>query len=307
VTAVRGDPPLPPTLAGALARRAELWREPRLDVGALDAGWTTAAAFFADSEAVEDWLAYQDAHVHGLDDRGRAAALITDYSYMFALAVVPLLVGWRMVPDLSPAKLALRFDVQPVEHDGALLQQRRLQVRFLGGAFRTDRADAAPGASSDTPRLQAHFRGAVEGHFRPFVAVLHARSRLSRSALWRLVADSLAAVFLDAGQRCRCKETALAEAAAILKAEGSPLNNRQLHFFDITLCAGDDPERILLSRTFRSRGGCCRFYTAEGGRLCSTCVLKDQAERDRGIVDALCRRLGLPAAGTRFRSQIHPG
>jgi hypothetical protein len=290
------------SLPEALAIQARLWPEPRVDQGLLEAGWTTAAALFADDDAVEDWLDYEATYVPGLDRKGRAAALITDYSYMFAASTVPLLVGCRLVPDLSPANYALRFEIGPVEHDGEVFLQRRMQVRFLNAACRTDR-----GRLRERSELQAHFRHEVEAHFQPFIETLHGKSRLPRNAFWRLVADSLAALFLDAGQRFARKAEALAEAAAILKVEGSPLNNRQLHYFDIALSAADDPGRILLSRTFRSRGGCCRYYTADPARLCTTCVLKDPAERDRGIVEAMCRRLGLSAADTSFTSQIQTG
>ncbi|WP_442580069.1 (2Fe-2S)-binding protein [Mesorhizobium sp. ASY16-5R] len=78
----------------------------------------------------------------------------------------------------------------------------------------------------------------------------------------------------------------------ILKQPGSPLFNRQLHYFDLTL--RDEGQRELLSWTFRARGGCCRFYTVEGGKLCSTCVLKNAAERDNELLDAMRRRFGSP-------------
>jgi hypothetical protein len=200
----------------------------------------------------------------------------------------------------------MRYDVGPVEHDGHMIEQRRIAIRFLSPHCRTEEGEGAEAGRPlpDAMVLEAHYRKEVEGHFRPFVEILHRKSRLSRSALWRLVADSLAAVFLDGGLRFGCKAEALAAAKAVLKAEGSALNNRQLHYFEIALCAADDPDRIVMARSFRARGGCCRFYTAAGGPLCTTCVLRDPAERDRRIVDSMCRRLGQPVEGARFTSRI---
>jgi hypothetical protein len=82
----------------------------------------------------------------------------------------------------------------------------------------------------------------------------------------------------------------------VLTPPGSPLANRQLHSIEVTLRDDACPERVLASYTFRARGGCCRFYRAEGGSLCSTCVLQPPAERERILQAAMRRKLGLPAA-----------
>jgi hypothetical protein len=68
----------------------------------------------------------------------------------------------------------------------------------------------------------------------------------------------------------------------VLKYPGSPLYNRQLHFFDLTL--RDERQRELLTWTFRARGGCCRYYTVEDGTLCETCVLKKPADRNAELL-----------------------
>jgi hypothetical protein len=277
--------------------QSTFWPEPRIDFGPLETGWIAAADLFGDDAAVDDLLQYEATFTRGLDQKGRAAALITEYSHMFAITAVPLLVGHGLVPDVSLANYALCFETRPIEHDGRMLEQRRPRVRFLSSVCWTDREEVStePAMLLDRAGLRARFRAGVEDHFRPFVERLHRKSRLSRSALWRLVADSLAALFLDAGQRYGRKAEAMDEGLAILKAPGSPLNNRQLHYFDVALHDERDHDRILLSRTFRARGGCCRYYTAEGGTLCTTCVLKDPVERDRGILDAMRRHLEMPA------------
>ena len=182
-------------------------------------------------------------------------------------------------------------------HDGRTVEGRTARVRFLSAAFHTEHESHAGFADAkavlDRTGLRARFRLGVD-HFRPLIDRLHGKSGLSRNALWRLTGNSVAALFLDAGQRFERELEARADAMAILKQPGSPLTNRQMHYFDLAVHDDEHPERVLLARSFRARGGCCRFYLAEGGMLCSTCVLLDPAERDRALVDAMRRHLGLP-------------
>lgn len=283
-------------LKGALHQLSGLWREPHLDVGDLDTGWIRAETLFADDAMLDDLLDYQASFTPGLDFKGRAAFLITEYSYMFALSVVPLFVGFGLVADLSPRNYALRFTTRPVEHKGRMLEERRADIRFLSNLFFSEGGDGCADrvAVAGKTALDDRFRREIENHFHPLIERLHVRTSLPRHAFWRLVTDSLAAIFLDAGQRFQCVQQAQRDAMTILKKPGSPLNNRQVHYFDISIADDDDPARILAAKTFRARGGCCRYYTVDGGKLCSTCVLKKADDRDRDIIAAMRRRLGLP-------------
>jgi ferric iron reductase protein FhuF len=287
-------------LRDALAAQSKLWHEPRIDVGALGPGWVTAAALFGDDAALDDLLEYQATFTRGLDQKGRAAFLVANYSYTFAITAAPLFVGFALVPDFSPSNYALRFDTRPIKHDGRTVEERQARVRFLSAAFSTDKQSNAthPDAKTllDRAGLRALFRQSIEDHFRPLIERLHRKSGLSRNALWRLAGDSLAALFLDAGERFQRDVDAQADAMAILKQPGSPLNNRQMHYFDVAVRDDERPERALASRTFRARGGCCRYYTAEGGKLCSTCVLKDPVERDQELMNAMRSGLSLQVA-----------
>lgn len=281
----------------ALATRSAMWPETVTDLGALEPGWISAEALFADAAAVEEYLAYEGSFYQRVDRRTSAAAMMVDYSYIFAMATVPLLAGFGIVPDLSPRNYALQFHLAPLEHDGQTLDVRRAHIRFLSTTFRTNREvrmDAAhqPVESTDICDL---YRQAVEDHMRPLVETLSDRTGLSRSALWRLVADAIAAGFLDAGRRFDRLEEAQAMAMKILKQPGSPLCNRQLHFFELTL--RDDEQRKLLSWTFRARGGCCRYYTVEEGKLCHTCVLKKREDRNAGLLRTMRRMYRATADG----------
>lgn len=287
-------------LQSALAAQGKLWPEPRLDVGALAPGWITTAALFADDAAIDDHLAYQGSFNEGADAKSRAAFLLSDYCAMFTVSSVPLLVGAGVVPDFAPTRFAMQFYLRRVEHDGQSAELRRAHVRFLSPAFASDRESATdhPDAQPlpDRTGLCDRFRESVEAHFVVVIDALQRRTGLPKSAMWRLVGDALAVGFLDAGRRYDRLPASLAMAEAVLKHDGSPLKNRQMHFCDVTVCDAADPDRVLACHTFRARGGCCRYYRIPGGKLCSTCVLHDAATRERLLQNVMRRRLGLPAA-----------
>ena len=134
------------------------------------------------------------------------------------------------------------------------------------------------------------FRFEIESHFQPVIEAIHRRAQLSKAALWRLVADAIAGRFLDSGRRFGNVETAKAAAMTILKVPGSPLANRQLCYFDLTVLNKNQQE---FSYTFRQRGGCCRYYQIEPGHMCPTCVLKTPEERDEELRLAMRQHLGV--------------
>lgn len=272
--------------------RQSRWPAPRIEITNDGiAGWTPVEQWLADDQAIAGLLDYQKSFTPDLDRKGQAAYAIGDYSHMLATAFVPLLVGFRMVPDFGPANVEIGFDLKPVEHNGLPLTERLWRLRLANLACRTD-------VSLPTSDLAGDFRCHVEAHMTGLVEALHGESGLSRSALWRLVGDSISQVFLDAGRHFGRIEQAKTDAMAILKSHGSPLANRQMHYFDIEICKPAQPDEVLVSATYRARGGCCRFYTVEGGHLCATCVLQDPVERDLKLERLLRQRLGLSGSET---------
>ncbi|SEF53222.1 Ferric iron reductase protein FhuF, involved in iron transport [Bosea lathyri] len=263
----------------------------------MEPGWTTAEAFFANDTVIEEFLDYEGSFNAGTDRKACGSLMMTDYAYVFALATVPAFLGFAILPDLSPSRFALQFHTTQDEHDGHTHEVRRAHVRYLSGGFCTSRKDHAAHPDGRGPmthnQIADAFCTAVKAHFEPLIEQLHARTKLSRNAFWRLVADALAGWFIEAGRRLGCLEAAKASAMAVLKRPGSPLNNRQLHYFDLSVC---DRAGQPFSHTFRGRGGCCRFYTVEGGEYCSTCVLKDPRQRDDDLRQAMRRHLGLTGA-----------
>jgi hypothetical protein len=113
----------------------------------------------------------------------------------------------------------------------------------------------------------------------PLIDTLFRLSGLSRSALWRLVSDSLASTFLQHGRTIGQPETAIALARSILRDPASKLFNKQTDFEWVSI-----PSAAQNGDWMRVRGGCCRYYTApdEDATHCMTCVLRSpESRRDR--------------------------
>jgi len=266
------------SLTEATALQQSMWPEVPCSAGSMLAGWTTSAALFSSPSALEEFLDYEGSFDPGVDLKSRAAFLMSDYCYIFFMATVPLLVGRGVVPDMSPEAVSLQFYTHHGEHDGEPMTVRRAHVRLLSPQIFTDR-DAGPFSTvTDHAGLCERFRIGVEQHFHPLVEALAKRTGFSKNAQWRLVGDAIAGRFLDVGRRFGCLTEAIASAMAIVKVQGSPLNNRQLGYFDLTL--HDSALKEPFTYTFRARGGCCRYYTVEGAEKCPTCVLKSHEERD---------------------------
>lgn len=288
-------------LRTCLAGRERHFPTPDVSLWSDDRGWRRASDCLTDAAFVGDLLDHQRSFTPDLDGKGQGAYAIGEYSHMLASATVPLLVGFRIVPDFRPDACAIGYDLHPVEHAGRTLDARKWRIAIPPSTFHVEAANeneeiCRAGESAirvDLATLCDRFREALEAHCAPLVEMIHRRTRLGRNALWRLVGDSFSQVFLDAGRAYDCAERARSAALLVLKAPGSPLTNRQMHFFDIAVHDDHEPSREIMSMTFRARGGCCRYYTVEGGHLCTTCVLQDPAKRDLTIETHLRNRLGL--------------
>ncbi|WP_245261763.1 ferric iron reductase [Ancylobacter sp. FA202] len=261
---------------------------PLADIGPIEPGFTPLATLFGAERFLTAMLARQQAATPGLDEKGAAAFFITEYSNLLGiLAAVPFL-SHGLVPDLSARNCALAAQPPPGEPPD-------VRLRLLNAAGVTDRPLAAPSSlirPVDRAGLLEALGQSLEAHMAPLIDTLHTRTGLPRRAMWRLVGDAVAMRFLEAGQRLGCEAVAKADVMAALMRTGSPLANRQLHFFDVEIV--DDARRVLARRTFRARGGCCRFYTAPGGSLCTSCVLVKPEDRRQRIEARMRAELGLP-------------
>lgn len=288
-------------LEEALEVQKPLWSEFLVECGGMEEGWTTARAFFGDAAAIDAFLDYERSHHSHMDDRTCAALMMIDYCYVFMLATIPLVAASGIVPDLAPEHIALRMFDDRHEHEGEVHDVRRADIRYLSRRFSTDRPSL--GRHRDATLLSGRgelcdtYRVAIENHFSVLIAALVKRSGLGRPALWRLVADAVAGRWLEVGRQLGCLDQARQDAMRVVKHTGSPLYNKQLHFFDLTL--RDDNREPIGSWTFRARGGCCRYYTVAEGNLCSTCVLKKPEIRDAELLETMRRHIALLTAGQR--------
>lgn len=229
-----------------------------------------------DTGLVEAWLTAEAQAQKGADDKLAAAYLLG----RIAFAVCEVLAALAL-EGLQPARLA---------PDAVALTARRALWHLDGQSGEGRAYDIVLAEARLVPcsAPSAVLGAALPELFAPLVRHLVPRSGLSRGALWRLVGDALSGALLLQGKHAGRAEEAMEIADAVLRDRESPLHSRQTGFFRIDL-----PERPDIAEWFRARGGCCRYYTTEGGAYCSTCVLRDSKSREALLRAHLRRKHGL--------------
>ncbi|WP_099866410.1 ferric iron reductase [Pararhizobium haloflavum] len=276
------DVPQNHRLAHWLQWQAAHWPRPLVTLGALEDGWQTVDALTREEPALDRLLVAQAMGRSGIDRRTLAAYLIARHSYCVAFAFGPAYLHGGILADVSDRSMAIRLTPDSFEADGRRIEYTAVSLRFLKSGVLSD----DPVLESRDGVMQVDDRAALrrmacqrlEAHFSPLIDAIGEMTGLPAAAQWRLVSDSVAAVFLDIGQRADAVDAACTEATAILKQPGSPLANPQMHFFDLDVPGS--PGNASVKRRYRSRGGCCRYYKTDGGSLCATCVLQKPEARD---------------------------
>jgi hypothetical protein len=231
-----------------LAQRAEL----SVDCGPT-AGWTPLAELSGDRfDLAGDYIVAWQAAYPGLDRRGGAAFLIGGLSYALTSLMVALRLVNGGVPDLTRIAVGL---------DG-----RELWYRL-------------PEDAALEPADPLSMARRLEAVLDPIVERAKTETRLAPAAQWRCVADSFASAFLYTGRALGAEARMREEVLSVIGHPCLQMANPQTGFRDVSIrcAAGRD-----LTATFLKRGGCCRYYTADGAEYCSTCVLRresDQVER----------------------------
>ncbi|MFC4351723.1 (2Fe-2S)-binding protein [Fodinicurvata halophila] len=232
------------------------------------------------SDTLATLLSWQAERVAGMDLRAQAAFLVANLSYRLSLMLGSVYLKETALPRLDADLLYLKLSQTPAAQSSTpAASHLHLHLADETGAAFPEQPEAMP----------AQLSAQLESCMDPLVERLRTDTRLAPAAQWRLIADSLAMGFLLVGQALDQEETAKQKALAVVKRPGSRLFNKQLGFISLSLPNPEGtPQR---PRSFVSRGGCCRYYTVEGGQLCPTCVLEPLDKQHSRL-----RELHAPAA-----------
>ena len=261
----------PPSPAICPDRLTAAWQENGVALGAVAADDPTLERLARDRDARKGAYRLYGQVTPGLDRMGRCAHLVNIVAYRLGRAVALLDYAGRDGRCLTPGRIGAHFALARGEKGGE--PHDVVDWRFTLPAL--PEVIAAPDASA--------LGGVIEDLFLPLVDSVATDSRLGRGALWRLVADGVAAGFLLCARDLGIAEHGRSRAEALVQRPGSRLANRQIRFLEGTVPAERSPTGAPLRDRFRLRGGCCRLYTANGGDYCRTCV--HRSDRDARLRD----------------------
>ena len=213
-------------------------------------------------DALDRWLADTTTLAPGMDARTAAAYLLSIFLWRFGQILGALYLSGAALPVFTANDVAADMT--------ATGEGRSRDIRF-----RYRLTGTGPVLSGNQAGMT---RSIVDVH-RPLVDALHDRTRLSKSALWRLVTDGVAEGFLDHGRATGEEQRAQLEALSVLAEP--PLHNPQWRFVQIDVGGKR-------RRWFRLRGGCCRMYLMPATDYCTTCVVRpadQQIARLRAFVE----------------------
>lgn len=228
-----------------------------VDHGPLDAGWVTLAEL-ADTrfDIAKGYFAAAVAGSPGLDLRGQGAYFIGTLAFYAAAALAAPALAGEMLPDIDAHSLA----VTPTDA-GAMSLRYRISD------------DVGP---TDTPIGEI-----MERTFAPLIERIKIETRLAEPAQWRLVADGIASGSLLVGEARSCMGEAQVLGLATVRDPRFKPFNGLTGYLEVE------------GSVFLKRGGCCRYYTADEGSYCATCILREPGDQ---IVE-LKRYLAEVAAG----------
>lgn len=218
----------------------------------------TPDALAGDIDRLEAWLETQGIAAVDMDKRTRAAYLIGGIAW----SVCVWLAAFELTARPGPSRVGIRQERYWWHGESESHEYVRYPI-----AIETEPGPADP-------------RKTIEDLFAPLIAATMVTSGLSAGAQWRLVSDSVAQAFQHVGEQLGLAERGREIATAIL-AEGR-LNNGKTSFVEIPLGHA--------THWYVSRGGCCRYYTTQGGEYCSSCVLRkreDQIARYREYYESI--------------------
>lgn len=243
-------------------------------------GWHALSELFAPGSAVlDEQIAIAQNRLRTRAVNVVASALLQSYQWpLIAVAVAGYLLD-RRVPELGASNIRIHLDAQG-DADG---------IAFLDGSFSALRGDAAaahPDARlvADRAALREILRRGIENHLEPLIAHLCMHLGCRPRGLWLNVADRLAST-VGWLMQSRDKQAGMAEIApeveALVRAPGSPLQNRQIGVFAVQY----QEQR----QFYVTRATCCYWYKTAGGEYCSTCPHRTPESRDELLLASMAK------------------
>ncbi|MFF8311289.1 (2Fe-2S)-binding protein [Streptomyces lydicus] len=230
-------------------------------------GWVTAAGLAAGGEALDAFLAWDDAQI--LRDYGQRAR--PDVTASFALhryawpACLLITIPWflhRRVPYLPVGNVSFQRELG------------RMAVRIDAfGCLPDDPAAGLPGARvvADEEALRAEVRSAVAEHLRPVLDGFRTRMRRGPRALWGMATDEIVEGLWYLGHLLGEESRAVAELERLLPGATAPYVGSAA-FRTLTGPRGE-------ALPTRDRASCCMFYTLRPEDTCVTCPRTCDADR----------------------------
>lgn len=225
-----------------------------IDEGELTGEWTTLATLaFGQFDVAEEYFANAAKSEPGLDRRAQGAYFLGGLSFYLTSAL-----AWHVLRDRPlPALSMNQFGIMP---DGA----GYLKFRH------------APAAAADVGAGTI-----VQNVLMPIVPRIKEATRLSDAAQWRIIADNVASGFLYVGKHLGCEARGVEIGRELVRNPDHRFFNGHTDYYNVD------------GQCFLKRGGCCRYYTADRGSYCATCILRPPEQH----IPEIRRRYDLTAAG----------
>lgn len=201
--------------------------------------WTTLATLaFGQFDVAEAYFATAAASEPGLDRRAQGAYFIGGLSFYLVSALAWAALHDRPLPGLTMN----HFGIMP---DG----ENYLKFRYTPA----EPTDATAGTI-------------VQNVLAPIVPRIKEATRLSDAAQWRIIADNVASGFLYVGKHLDREQRGVELGLELVRDPTYRFFNGHTGYYDVD------------GQCFLKRGGCCRYYTADAGSYCATCILRPPEE-----------------------------
>jgi ferric iron reductase protein FhuF len=243
-----------------------------------EAGWLEVTALTSDRTThLQELFARVVKRFPTNDKRAPAALWFGHYAFAVEAVAIACYLAARRVPDMTPEKVAVRFDA-----DGEMGAFAWGSPRFIGLPTDPEAAHLDCRVVDSMDALQFVLREQIVGHLTPVINAVSARAHFGKPGMWALAADYCAHAFVWVSGMMGDEAGGVAE-ARLLAATPSPLSRKR----DFILV-----EQSGLSYPLVDRTSCCLYYKCDSGEYCSSCPHRPKEERVELIKGWLEKRAG---------------